>query len=253
VLDVLVDAVTGDEAQRRIVAWARDRESRSVCFCNVHSAVTAHRDPAFREVVNGADLVVADGAPVAWAMRRLGHPGQERIAGPDAMLQLCALAAEEGIGVFLYGSTGETLRDLQAQLLAAFPRLRLAGAIAPPFQPLTAAEDADVCQRINASGAGLVFVGLGCPKQERWMAEHRGRIPSVTLGVGAAFDFHSGRLKRAPGWLQTLGLEWLHRLLMEPARLWRRYLTANVVFVVGLANQLVRERAARAASERSMP
>ncbi len=252
-LDVLVDAVSADDAAGRVMAWARLRESRFVCFCNVHSAVTAHREPAFREIVNGADLVLADGAPVAWAMRRLGRPGQARIPGPDAMLRLCALAAAERVPVFLYGGTGDVLRDLSARLTAAYPGLPLAGTIAPPFRPLTDAEDAEVCGRINDSDAGLVFVGLGCPKQERWIADHRERVRSVMLGVGAAFDFHSGRLQRAPAWLQAIGLEWLHRLLMQPGRLWKRYLTTNAVFAARLARQLARSRAGRAAAGRSTP
>jgi N-acetylglucosaminyldiphosphoundecaprenol N-acetyl-beta-D-mannosaminyltransferase len=176
-------------------------------------------------------------------LRRLGFRDQRRVSGPDLMWALCERCAAEGLPIYCYGSSDQTLVLLAQRLQAAFPGLQVAME-SPPFRPLSVEEDAAAVDRINASGAGLVFVGLGCPKQERWMAEHRGRVHAVMLGVGAAFDFHAGTVARAPQWMQRTGLEWLHRLVSEPRRLWRRYLTTNSVFIWKAACQLLRRRPA---------
>lgn len=238
-LGTLIDVIDWNTALERIGAWAMQRESRYVCICNVHVVATASRDVEFAMVVNTADMATPDGAPVAWMLRRLGFEGQKRINGPDLMWKYCAEAAGRNESIFLYGSCSKTLAALQGRVLAAFPSLKIAGAISPPFRPLTPTEDAECIDAINKSGAGVVFVGLGCPKQELWMAAHRGQINAVMIGVGAAFDYHAGTLKRAPQWLQQAGLEWLHRLLMEPRRLWRRYLVTNTLFIFGAAWQLL--------------
>lgn len=205
---------------------------------NVHVVVSASCDAAYRDIINGSDMATPDGAPVAWMMRRQGYTGQPRISGPDLMWALCERAEKEHLPVYCYGCTPATLALLEARLRAAFPALRIAME-SPPFRALSAEEDAAAVARINASGAGLVFVGLGCPKQERWMAEHRGRIHAVMIGVGAAFDFHAGTVRRAPAWMRDRGLEWLHRLLSEPRRLWRRYLVTNTLFIIGAVRQLL--------------
>ncbi len=219
--------------------WGAARESRYICICNVHSVVTTTRDLEFKIVVNNADLATPDGAPIAWALRRLGHPAQERINGPDLMLKYLAQAEQLGQTVFFYGSTESTLELLRANLMRQFPKLRIGGRYSPPFRPLTIQEDEEVVDMINRSGANVVFVGLGCPKQEKWMAEHRGRIQAVMIGVGAAFDYHSGVIKRAPLWWQRNGLEWLYRLGSEPRRLFKRYLVTNSLFVVGIMRQFI--------------
>ena len=162
-----------------------------------------------------------------------------RVSGPDLMWALLGRCAAEGLPVYLFGSTPDTLQALMVRAMAAFPALQIAGHESPPFRALSAEEDADAVSRINASGAGLVFVGLGCPKQEHWMLAHRGRINAVMLGVGAAFDFHAGTVSRAPLWMRDNGLEWLHRLASEPRRLWKRYLVINTLFVLGAAKQLL--------------
>lgn len=240
VLDAFIDAVTWDEALARISAWAAARESRYVCICNAHSVVTAGQASAFRTVVAQADMATPDGAPVAWMMRKLGYPDQQRINGPDLMWKYCAEAAKRYESIYLYGGTEETLTVLLAKLGAVFPTLRVAGAYSPPFRTLTDTEDTEVVERINASGAGTVWVSLGCPKQELWMAEHRGRINAVMVGVGAAFDYHAGTIQRAPLWMQNAGLEWFHRLASEPRRLWKRYLVTNTLFIWGALAQLFR-------------
>jgi N-acetylglucosaminyldiphosphoundecaprenol N-acetyl-beta-D-mannosaminyltransferase len=239
----------------------------------VHVVVSASQDAGYREVIDGSDMATPDGAPVAWMLRRLGFVGQTRISGPDLMWALCERCASEGLPIYCYGSTEATLALLESRLRAAFPALRLSME-SPPFRALSSDEDAAAVGRINASGAGIVFVGLGCPKQERWMAEHRSRVDSVRpelveghvgfdrlgpnggedervtshrhvvpvravmIGVGAAFDFHAGTVQRAPAWMRDNGLEWLHRLASEPRRLWRRYLVTNTLFVLGAARQL---------------
>ena len=239
VLGATIDVLGWDDALQRIEAWADRRAHRYVCICNAHSAVTASQDSSFRAAVDGADMATPDGAPVAWMLRRLGHAGQQRINGPDLMWRLCERAAAQGRAIYLLGSTEQTLAALQARLRAQWPALVIAGAMSPPFRPLTDDEDRALVDTINASGAGLVFVSLGCPKQERWMHAHRDRIAGVMLGVGAAFDFHAGTVARAPGWMRDHGLEWLHRLVSEPRRLWRRYLVTNTAFIVGAARQLL--------------
>lgn len=237
VLGANIDAMTWDTALTRILGWAHARESRYVAICNAHVVVTASGDADYRKVINAADMATPDGAPVAWMLRQQGFAEQPRINGPDLMWRLCERAANENLLVYFYGSTEATLLQLNARLKQDFPKL-LVAVESPPFRELTAQEDAAAVARINASGAGLVFVGLGCPKQERWMAGHHGRIQAVMLGVGAAFEFHAGTVARAPAWMRNNGLEWLHRLISEPRRLWRRYLYTNTLFVFGAIKQL---------------
>lgn len=239
VLGVPIDALSWASALDRLMSWAHGRQSRMVAICNVHVVVTAARNAGFGAAINAADMATPDGAPVAWMLRRTGFPGQERISGPELMWLLCERCAERGTGIFLYGSTREVLAALEQNLCTAFPALRIAGSISPPFRPLTPREDQEVVEAMNCSGAGVVFVGLGCPRQEMWMAEHRGRVRAVMIGGGAAFDFHAGTLKRAPLWMRQTGLEWLHRLVSEPRRLWKRYLVTNALFVIGAVRQLM--------------
>lgn len=239
VLGAHIDALSWDAALGRLLAWARGRESRYVTICNVHVVVSASQDADYLEIINASDMATPDGAPVAWMLRRQGFADQPRISGPDLMWALCERAAAGGLALYCYGSTQATLDLLEQRLRAAFPELKMTME-SPPFRPLSPEEDAAAVSRINASGAGIVFVGLGCPKQERWMADHRGRVNAVMIGVGAAFDFHAGTMQRAPAWMRDNGLEWLHRLSSEPRRLWKRYLVTNTLFILGAAWQLVK-------------
>jgi N-acetylglucosaminyldiphosphoundecaprenol N-acetyl-beta-D-mannosaminyltransferase len=239
VLGAPIDAISGPEAVAQISLWGRQHQSRVVCICNVHSVVTATQDTGFMEVLKHADMATPDGAPVAWMLRRLGHTRQRRVSGPDLMLDYCAHAAASGEPIFLLGSTGHTLARLQHNLHHRWPALHIAGALSPPFRPLSAQEDEAIVAAINESGACTVWVSLGCPKQEQWMHQHRGRVQAVMVGVGAAFDFHAGTVSRAPRWMREAGLEWLHRLCSEPRRLWKRYLVTNTAFVIGATRQLL--------------
>ncbi len=227
-----IDALDMGAAVETIAGWAEARESRTVCLCNVHSVVTARGDAALAKAIVGADLALPDGAPVAWLMRRLGRTGQRRVTGPDLMRTYFGVAARRCQPVYLYGSSEATLLALQEAIRREHPQLVVAGAWSPPFRTLTQDEDDEVVARINNSGAVSVWVALGCPRQEAWIAAHRGRIRAVLVGVGAAFDFHAGTIRRAPPWMQRIGLEWLHRMASEPKRLWKRYLVTNSIFVV---------------------
>ncbi len=239
VLGAPIDVLGWDDALARVAVWANQRESRVVCFCNAHAVVTYGRNAEFAQAIDSADLAAPDGAPVAWMLRLLGHAEQPRISGPDLMLACLAQAEINEHSVFLLGSSKPTLITLRKRLRARYPKLNMVGALSPPFRPLMPEEDARIVQHIQRSGAQIVFVALGCPKQEQWMAAHRGQIASVMLGVGAAFDFHAGAMRRAPRWMRRLGLEWLHRLAREPKRLTWRYLDTNTVFVLRALAQLL--------------
>jgi len=241
VLGVPIDTVSFASAQDRVMAWGHARESRYVVLANVHVTVTASREPAFGAVVAAADMATPDGAPVAWMLRKLGSQLQERVSGPDLMWALLARCEHESLPVYFFGSTPETLAKLKTRLQAAFPKLAVEYE-APPFRLPSPEEDAASVSRMHACRAGLIFVGLGCPKQEHWMLSHRGKVNAVMLGVGAAFDFHAGTVSRAPEWMRAHGLEWLHRLVSEPRRLWKRYLVTNSLFIAGAARQLLTRR-----------
>jgi N-acetylglucosaminyldiphosphoundecaprenol N-acetyl-beta-D-mannosaminyltransferase len=238
VLGSMIDHLTYASAVDQISSWAERHESRYVCICNVHSIVAARHDSGLREAIESADMATADGMPVAFVMRKSGFPDQQRICGPDLMLHYCRRAEQNGQSIFLYGSTDQTLMLLKNRLREWFPSLRIAGDYSPPFGPISHQEDLRNERRIKDSGAQVVFVGLGCPKQEKWMRSQKGRINAVMIGVGAAFDFHAGTVKRAPEWMQQYGLEWLYRFLSEPRRLWKRYLTTNSLFLIGVIRQL---------------
>jgi N-acetylglucosaminyldiphosphoundecaprenol N-acetyl-beta-D-mannosaminyltransferase len=184
-------------------------------------------------------MATSDGMPITWVLRKLGFPTQQRINGPDLMWKYCEKAEKDGQKIFFYGSTDEVLALLKARLMATFPALQIAEMYSPPFRELTEIEDAEIVSRINASGAGVVFIGLGCPRQELWMHQHRGKINAVMIGVGAAFNYHAGTTKRAPVWMQNAGLEWLHRLASDPRRLWKRYFVTNSIFIVAITAQLL--------------
>ncbi|MBY6070785.1 WecB/TagA/CpsF family glycosyltransferase [Marinobacter salsuginis] len=245
VLKAAIDVVTWESALERIHIWVREGSSRYVCICNAHSVVTAAQDPKFQEVLGEADLATPDGAPVAWLMRRFGATSQERINGPDLMLRYCSEASKRKESIYLYGGSVATLDILQRDLPRKFPGLKIAGAYSPPFRELTPEEQEAAVNAINASGAGTVWVSLGCPKQESWMAAHRGHVNAVMIGVGAAFDYHAGTIRRAPLWMQHNGLEWLFRLVSEPRRLWKRYLVTNTLFIWFAARQLLKARLAQ--------
>lgn len=238
-LGMRVDATSYEDASQRVMRWAHEERSAYVCVATVHMVMEAFDSLAFRWSVNGADLVTPDGRPLVWALKSLGVRRPSQVRGTDLTAHVVERAAREDLPIGLYGGTPELLKAFTRVLEARYPAARVVCQIAPPFRPLTPEEDEAVTQEIVASGASILFVGIGCPKQERWMATHKGRIPAVMLGVGAAFDFHTGRVRQAPRWVQVAGLEWLYRLLAEPRRLWKRYAKHNPRFVALFLAQLL--------------
>jgi N-acetylglucosaminyldiphosphoundecaprenol N-acetyl-beta-D-mannosaminyltransferase len=231
ILGTRVDPTSYKEATSLILSWASRGESRYVSITSVHGIMEAHDSRDFQKIINSADLVTPDGMPLVWGLRRRGYPDQERVYGPELTLQLIEASAKEKIPIGLYGGSPETLQRLIDVLKQRYPTLKIEYSYCPPFRTLTAEEDETVLREMIASGIRILLIGLGCPKQERWMAEHKGRIQAVMLGVGAAFDFIAGIKQQAPHWMQENGLEWLFRLLSEPHRLWRRYLYNNPRFL----------------------
>ena len=242
ILGMRVDATSYQRAAEQVVEWANRQESRYVCVSTVHMVMEAHDQPAFQRMVNNADMVTSDGMPLVWSLKALGVSDASRVYGPTLTPIVCRAAAEAGIPVGFYGGSDAVLDRMLGTLADRFPDLKVVYRHSPPFRALTSDEEARELEEIRASGARIIFVGLGCPKQERWMASHRGQLDAVMLGVGAAFDFLAGNKRQAPARVQRLGLEWLFRLVTEPRRLWKRYLYNNPRFVVLFATQLVRGR-----------
>ena len=236
VLGVKIHAIDPPGLLQEVESWIVSRARRYVCHTNVHSVMGTLADPKLQQVWNQG-FAVADGMPLVWLGRLQGRPVR-RVYGPDLMLALCDRAARGGWPVFLLGGAEGVADQLGSTLQSRFPGLQVAGTIGPPYREATAEEDRAIVDQINSSGAELVFIGLGCPKQERWMADHRRRLTApVLLGVGAAFDFLTGRVSQAPRWMMHLGLEWFYRLVQEPRRLWRRYLILNPLFVIHVLMQ----------------
>lgn len=245
ILTMPVDVTSYPLAVPWVIEAARTGLAKYVCVANVHMCMESFDSPAFRQVVNNADLVTPDGRPLVWALRLLGERTASQVRGSDLLLRVCAEAEKQHISIGLYGGTPESLHDFLSFLSHQFPALRVTCAISPPFRPLAEQEVAEYVSQINTSGVGILFVGIGCPKQEYWMAEHKEQLHCVMLGVGAAFDFFSGRKKHAPRWMQQCGLEWVYRLASEPKRLWKRYLKHNPRFVWYFFTQWLTRRLGR--------
>jgi N-acetylglucosaminyldiphosphoundecaprenol N-acetyl-beta-D-mannosaminyltransferase len=242
ILGVRVDATTYPDATRQILDWAHRGQSRYVCCASVNNIMEAHDSPEFRAVMNAADLVTSDGMPLVWLLRLMGVRSAGRVYGPDLTRHVLRAAEVHNVPVAFFGGRETVLAALLRRVAAGHPKLRIVYAESPPFRPSTVDEDARTLDAIANSGARIVFIGLGTPKQDRWMHAHRGKLPAVMLGVGAAFDFLAGAKSQAPKWMQSSGLEWLFRLATEPRRLWRRYLRHNPRFAVLAVGQLLRAR-----------
>ncbi len=218
----------------------------TIAVCNVHSVMSARRDPALRDALTSADVATPDGVPLVWTLRRVADPSQQRVYGPDLMRRALIESVERGWRHYLYGSTPETLDRLVASIADIAPEADVVGFYSPPFTPPSAEQDAADTQRIRESGADIVWVGLGMPKQELWMHRMTDELPGMALvGVGAAFDFIAGTVEEAPAWMMRSGLEWLYRLSREPRRLWRRYIWNNPMFMVLVTRQLLEHKLAR--------
>jgi exopolysaccharide biosynthesis WecB/TagA/CpsF family protein len=238
VLGVLVDATTYDQATEAVLAAARESRPFALTALAVHGVMTGVQDPAHGARLNSFDLVTPDGQPVRWALNSLyGAALADRVYGPTLTLRVLAGAAAEGLPVYLYGSSDETLDRLVPRLQEMYPALKIAGREPSKFRTAHPGEDAEIAERIKASGARIVLVGLGCPRQEVFAHAVRPLLPMPVLAVGAAFDYHAGQLRKPPEWMQRHGLEWLWRLGLEPGRLWRRYLLLNPAYLARLGAQ----------------
>lgn len=209
----------------------KDLSGDYMCVSNVHTTVSAYKDDVYRAVQNGGIMAIPDGGPLSSLGRRRGYGNMRRITGPDYMREVMRLSVEKGYRHFFYGSTEPTLKKLRQRLKAEYPQLQITGMYSPPFRSLTEEENNGITRCINEADADFVWVGLGAPKQEIWMAEHQGELKGFMVGVGAGFDYLAGNIARAPEWMQKFNLEWLYRLCQEPGRLWKRYMQTNTLFV----------------------
>ncbi|OZI08564.1 glycosyltransferase [Siphonobacter sp. BAB-5385] len=225
-----------------IISLAASSTSSYTCVANVHMLVEAYNDPLFATVVNDASIVTSDGMPLAWCFKLLYNVNQDRVAGMDLLPDLIKICCKKDIPIFVYGGTSPMLQRSAEFFRKNFPTLKVAGMYSPPFRPLTPQEDLDVIDMINSSGAGLVFVALGCPKQEKWMASMHGKINASMIGIGGALPVFVGMQKRAPVWMQKTSLEWLYRLGQEPKRLFKRYFVTNTTMILLLIKELYLNR-----------
>lgn len=231
ILKTNINVTNMDSTLDYIIRNRKELSGDYVCVSNVHTTVMAFRDEEYRNIQNNGAMALPDGKPLSLVSRWRGHPEAERVPGPDLMPELIERTLEKGCRHFFYGSSEETLDKLKERLLDRYPKLQIAGMYAPPFRPLTTEEDQEIINMINASHPDFIWVALGAPKQEKWMYDHRGKVAGVMFGVGAAFDFFAGTVKRAPEWMQNLCLEWLFRISQDPKRLFKRYLTTNFSFL----------------------
>ncbi len=243
VFGVGISATTYAEATAAILQAARQRVPAVVSAHAVHALMTFCGDAALRAKANSFEMITPDGQPVRWTLNLLHGAGlSDRVYGPELTLRLCQASAEQGVSIYLYGGENDqVLERLKSSLLKRFPRLQIAGAYSPPFRPLTSTEADELVQDIQQSGAGIVFIGLGCPKQDEFAYAFRSRLNAVLVCVGAAFDFHAGIKTIAPAWMQRRGLEWLYRLWQEPRRLWKRYCITNSLYAAKLSGAMARK------------
>jgi N-acetylglucosaminyldiphosphoundecaprenol N-acetyl-beta-D-mannosaminyltransferase len=238
ILGVPIDAQRFDDAITTLVQWSRGEGSRYVCTCPVYTLMQARENPQVLAALRGADMVMADGMPLVWVQQRRGQPEAERVYGPDVLLALCERTAGTGVRHYFYGGLPGVPEQLIARLRQRFPALEIVGYEAPPMIETGAVVDSAVIERLNRAGAHVIWVGLGSPKQDVWLAQYRPLLEaSLLIGVGAAFDFVAGTKAQAPRWMQRAGLEWLFRLVQEPRRLWRRYVIYNTRFLWALLRE----------------
>jgi len=245
ILNVPISAIDITTAVDCIASWIGNPAGRYICAADVHSVMLTRTDARHREAMCNADMVTPDGMPLVWVSHLLGRRNVGRVCGTDLLLACCDASQRYGWRHFFYGGAPGVADRVVAVLKARYPRLQVAGTFSPPFGAVSEVEDAEFVSRIRSAAPDIVWVGLGCPKQELWMRDHAPRIPHATLiGIGAAFDFVSGRIQRAPGWMQRRGLEGVFRLLSDPRRLWRRYLLLAPKFIALASGHVLAARVA---------
>lgn len=233
ILGIPLAVVDMNSAIKVISRWVNGSRSRYICELDVHSIMRAQDDPVHNHALCRADMVLPDGMPLVWMSKLRGQTSIQRVCGPDLMLRVFEYSAHERWRHYFFGGSPGVADALAKKAKDLYPNLIVAGTACPPFRPMSAQEMDETIAKINAVSPDIVWIGLGCPKQEVWMCENIGKLThSVAIGVGAAFDFHTGRIQRAPQWMRSAGLEWLHRLVSEPGRLWRRYLYMAPRFVI---------------------
>lgn len=242
ILDINIATCSFIETTNLILEWSQKKLSKYICICNTHSLVTSKESSQFKEALENADLCTADGMPLVWASKINGHKEQQRVDGPNLMLELCRQSVEKNISIFLYGSTPENLKKLKYTLELKFKGIHIVGILSPPFRDGNPEVDFEDMKIIKESGANLIFVALGCPKQELWMSKNYKETNGVMIGVGAAFDFINGNLTRPPLWVQKIGMEWMHRLTLEPKRLFKRYAYNNSKFIFEYSKSLLNNK-----------
>lgn len=239
VVSLFPDVVSHDMTIAKVAELVKAGNGGYVCFSTVHMTMEAHDDAEFAKTVNGADLIVTDGMPIVWMQKLQGARNASRVRANDMMTMLCGYAEKNDLSVGFYGGKQEVIDKICGRARKDFPDLQIAYAFSPPFRALTEKEDAEITGEVARTAPDILFMGLGCPKQENWMADHKGKLKTVMLGVGASFDFYAGNVKESPEWIGKLGLEWLFRFSQEPKRLWKRYLILNPRFMWLAAMQLL--------------
>lgn len=231
-----------EEAVFHVLMHLKELSGKYICFSNVHTSVMGRENPEYKEVLNSSAFTFPDGTPIAKLQQKAGYIGADRVAGPDFMEHMFKDTADGSVSHYFYGASQKTLDSLKDNLLKKYPGIDIRGMYSPPFRALTPEEDKEDVERINASGADIVWIGLGAPKQEKWMLAHKDKVNGVMMGVGAGFDFHAGTIKRAPVWIQKIGLEWLYRLFQDPGRLFKRYFVTNTKFFCFLFMDMFRHK-----------
>lgn len=242
ILKTNINITNMEETVRYIDMNLEQLKGKYICVSNVHTTVMSYRDEKYRNIQNNAAMAIPDGKPLSIVSKNRGFRNAERVPGPDLMPEIFKISEEKGYTHFFYGSKKETLRKLRNSLLKSYPKLKIVGMFSPPFRPLEEQEDREIIKRINDSLADFIWVGLGAPKQENWMAEHEDKVNGIMIGVGAAFDFHAGTIKRAPKWMQEYCLEWLYRISQDPRRLLKRYIDTNIFFILYVILENKREK-----------
>jgi N-acetylglucosaminyldiphosphoundecaprenol N-acetyl-beta-D-mannosaminyltransferase len=240
VVSIYVTTGTYDEIVSQITQLGKSKVSSYVCVANVHMLVEAYRDKTFASIVNSADVTTPDGMPLVFGLNTLFGVNQTRVAGMDLIESVFFHAQNNNIPIYLYGSTDQILEKIKIKCKNNYPGLKISGMFSPPFRPLSKQEEDDIIRMINKTNPGLIFVALGCPKQEQWMASMKGRLRATMIGVGGAFPVFAETQSRAPLFMQKSGLEWLYRLYQEPRRLWKRYLYTNILFLLLFAREWIR-------------
>jgi N-acetylglucosaminyldiphosphoundecaprenol N-acetyl-beta-D-mannosaminyltransferase len=246
ILSMLVAETNIEQTLKTVIEMTKKNIGSFVCVSNVHMCMEVFDSPEFESVVNNADFVIPDGRPISWAQKLLGHKNAEQVRGQDIMNELCRISGDKELNIGLYGGSSDVLLEqVIFKLKQRYPDINITFSYSPPFRPLTLNEDNAIISDINHADINVLFVGIGCPKQEIWMAEHKEQLNCVMLGVGAAFDFIAGSKNHAPKWMQKFGLEWLFRLCSEPTRLWKRYFKQNPRFIYHFYKQLIKHKLAK--------